>query len=243
MIAVPKKVAERFTKQTGKFQRILKNAKKSDVSEADTVTIVKDMLEGVFGFDKYADVTGEFPIKGTRCDLAIKLHDHVSFLIEVKAIGKELKQSHIRQATNYGANDGVPWIILTNGIDWIIYEITLNQKVETNKIYSFNFSELKPRNKDAQEKLFLISKEGIEKSAIQAFDKHAQVVNKYVIGAMLSTEPVLSLIRRNLRKVSPGLNVDKDEIKGILERDVIKGAILEDDDANRAKKMAKKASA
>jgi hypothetical protein len=44
--------------------------KDRDVSEADTVTIVKDLLAEVFGYDKYAELTGEFAIRGTYCDLA-----------------------------------------------------------------------------------------------------------------------------------------------------------------------------
>ena len=38
------------------FQPIIVAAKARDVGESDTVTIVKDMLADVFGYDKYAEV-------------------------------------------------------------------------------------------------------------------------------------------------------------------------------------------
>lgn len=38
---------------------IVEQQKSRDVSEADTVTIVKDLLSEVFGYDKYAELTGE----------------------------------------------------------------------------------------------------------------------------------------------------------------------------------------
>ena len=57
MASVPKKVAERLVAGLKCFQPILAAAKARDVGETDTVTIVKDMLADVFGYDKYAELT------------------------------------------------------------------------------------------------------------------------------------------------------------------------------------------
>ncbi len=119
MITVPKKVTERLSRQIGRFQKVLRSARGRDVNESDTVTIITDMLADVFGFDKYAEVTSEQAIRGTYCDLAVKLDDSVRYLIEVKAIGLTLKENHLRQAVNYGANHGITWVVLTNGITWV----------------------------------------------------------------------------------------------------------------------------
>ena len=105
---IPKTVDERITREVRNFQKILKKAKSRDVNESDTVTIVADMLANVFGFDKYTEITSEQAIRGTYCDLAIKTDGKVKYLIEVKAIGIDLKDSHLRQALNYGANEGIP---------------------------------------------------------------------------------------------------------------------------------------
>ena len=51
MVSVPKRVSDRLAKQVPSFQRVLKNAKDRDVNEADTMTIVTDMLSQVFGFN------------------------------------------------------------------------------------------------------------------------------------------------------------------------------------------------
>ena len=68
---VPKRVADRFVKTVGKFKQILSIAKDRDVNESDTVAIVKDMLSEIFGYDKYLEITSEFAIRGTFCDIAI----------------------------------------------------------------------------------------------------------------------------------------------------------------------------
>ena len=115
---VSKKTEEMLRTGVAKFQKVLLAAKTRDLNESDTVAIITDMLADIFGYDKYMEVTSELAIRGTYCDLAIKIDDKFQFLIECKAIGIDLKEAHIRQATAYGANKGIEWVILTNGIVW-----------------------------------------------------------------------------------------------------------------------------
>jgi len=39
-------------------------------------------------------------IRGAFCDLAVKLDGALAFLIEVKAVGLELKEQHVKQAVD-----------------------------------------------------------------------------------------------------------------------------------------------
>ena len=116
MASIPKKVAERLVSGLKRYQPILAAAKARDVGETDTVTIIKDMLADVFGYDKYSELTSEYAIRGTFCDLAVKLDGKLSTLIEVKAIGIDLKEQHVKQAVDYAANQGVDWVLLTRAI-------------------------------------------------------------------------------------------------------------------------------
>ncbi len=50
MATIPKKVHERLVAGLKRYQPILAAAKARDVGEADTVTIIKDMLADVFGY-------------------------------------------------------------------------------------------------------------------------------------------------------------------------------------------------
>ncbi|MEE9443684.1 MAG: restriction endonuclease subunit R [candidate division Zixibacteria bacterium] len=240
MIKIPKKVAERLNKEVGRFQKILKNAKDRDINESDTVTIVVDMLANVFGFDKYSDITSECAIQGTYCDLAIKLDGDIKYLIEVKAIGLDLKENHLRQAVNYGANKGIRWVVLTNGIDWEIYWLKFEGKVDYDQVCSFNFLELNAKRKEDQSKLFILCKKGIRSDAMEQYGKRVQSVNKYMIGALILTEPVINSIRLSLKKISPSIKVTNDEIENILSSDVLKRDIKEGEIASKAKSRVKK---
>jgi hypothetical protein len=46
---------------------------KRAVSEADTVTVINDMLSDVYGYDKYLHVTSQYAIRGTLVDLPLKV--------------------------------------------------------------------------------------------------------------------------------------------------------------------------
>lgn len=239
---IPKIVAERIIKETRKFQRILKKAKDRDVNESDTVTIVADMLADVFGFDKYAEITSEQAIRGTYCDLAIKLDGKIKYLIEVKAIGLDLKEDHLRQALNYGANEGIPWVVLTNGVMWQIHKIKFERPIDCEHVCTIDFLSLNPRNQEDQEKVFILCKKGIAADAIEEFHDRAQVVNRFMIGAVVLTEHVVNAIRKELRHIAPGLKVTNEEIERIIASELLKRDVVEGERFEDAKKRVRRAT-
>jgi len=246
MMNIPKKVIDRFIRFVPKFQKVIQAAKDRDVNESDTVSVLNDILGEVFGYDKYLEVTSEFSIRGTYCDLALKVDDKIQFLIEVKAIGIELKDNHIKQAVDYGANHGVPWVVLTNGIEWRIYRIRFEQPINFDSVCIFNFLTIDPRDERDQDGLFLISKEGLSKNSREDFYEKAQNVNRYVIGNLILAEPVISVIRRELRKLADGMKIEAEEIEKIVMNEVLKREIVEGEQAKasqiRVNKFYRKAS-
>jgi predicted type IV restriction endonuclease len=229
MAKVPAKVAERLIKTIPAYKKVLADAQGRDVNESDTVTIITDILSDVFGFDKYGEITREFVIQGTYCDLAIKIDEQVYYLIEVKAIGIDLKENHIRQAINYAAKSGIKWVVLTNGITWIIYRVLVDGKVASEEVCSFEFLELNPKKEEDQEAVFMLCRRGLDKDLIEQFYEYRQSVNKYMLSAVLKSEPVLNSIRRELKKIKDGLRVELDEIENILWNEVIKREVAENE--------------
>lgn len=240
MVAIPKKVQERFVSFIPKYQKILQNARDRDINESDTVLIVADILAEVFGFDKFTEITSEQAIRGTFCDLAVKQGGSIKYLIEVKAIGLDLKENHLRQAVNYGSTEGIPWVVLTNGMDWEVYRVTLDQKVNYDRVCGFRFGEIAPRKQEDHEKLYLLCKEGIEKDAIEEYYSHVESINRFMIGAIVATDPVIDLLRRELRRVSPGTKVSREEVEKILLSEVLKRDVVEGESAEAAKRRVKK---
>lgn len=244
MYKIPNVVINRLNKQIPIFKRIFVDAQNRDVNESDTVTIITDMLQDVFGFDKYTEITREFAIQGTYCDLAVKINDAVQYLIEVKAIGISLKENHIRQAVNYAAKHGVSWVVLTNGIDWQLYKVSVEGKVTSEIISSFSLLDINVKSQSDLNLLFMLCRRGTDKNLIQEYYEYRQSINKQMITAVIASDPVISVVRRELKKIKNGLKVKDDEIRAILLDQIVKRELIESDELKKSmltvKKLAKK---
>lgn len=240
MANIPIKVQTRLTCGLKKFQNILKVAKAKDINESDTVIIIMDILAEIFGYDKYSEITSEYAIKKTYCDLAIKIDDKLKFLLEIKAIGLDLKTDHIKQVVDYGSNQGVDWVILTNGINWKVFKILFEKPVSNELVYEFDILGLNPKKPADIDLLYYVSKESLGKSALEDFLVQKQTLSKFFIGQILITEPILDSIKKTLKKIAPDVKVSSDEIKDVLTLDVIKREVFEDEKANEAKKKISK---
>lgn len=237
----PRKFIDRVSSRLKQFQSIAATQRTRDVSEADTVTVVKDILAEVFGYDKYSELTSEHQIKGTFCDLAVKLDGKVRFLIEVKSAGLDLKDSHITQALNYGANQGIEWVVLTNAVDWRVYRVIFGQPVSHEEVTAFNFTTVSANKEDDLEALFILAREGIASDAINDFHQRVMLLNRFTIAQVIKSDAVVQTIRREMRRIFPDIKVETDLIAQILENDVLKREVIDGDRAKDAANRVKKA--
>lgn len=212
------------------------------MNESDTVIIVTDLLSDLFGFDKYSEVTSEHAIRGTFCDLAVAVEGKTCFLLETKAIGIELKDSHVKQAIDYAANKGIDWVVLTNGAIWRIYRVLFAKPIDQELVAEFDFLSLDHKNDEHVWLLYLLTREGIGKQALGGFHEQRQALSRFCVAATILSEPVLTMIRRELKRLSPDVSIDQEQIRDVLTREVIKREILEGEKADEAKRKISKAS-
>ena len=237
---VSKRFVDRARTNLRKYQRAFEAAKSRDVGESDTCVIISDFLADVLGYDKYSEVTTEFAIRSTFCDLAIKTNGRLQFLIEVKSVGTDLKDNHMRQATDYAANQGVDWVLLTNGAQWRAYKLKFEKPIQAEEVFSIDL--LNPETKTAAllERLYLISKEGGGGSAMDTYHQQQEAKSRYVIGQLLLSDSALTAIRRELRRVFPAVKTTNLELAGILRAEVIKREVLDGERAVAAERAVRK---
>ena len=240
MLKIPKKVADRLISNLKTYQAVASSHKSKDVSEADTVTLIKDILSYCFGYDKYQELTSEQQIRGTFCDLAVKIEGKIRYLIEVKAAGVNLNDSHLRQALSYGVNHGIEWIVLTNAIEWRLYRVKFSQPIDYEEISSFNFVEVSAKNDEDLKKIFLLCREGIGSDAMSAYHQHTQILNRYTVAQVILTEPVIAIVRRELRKLFPESKIDQQQILDILNNDVLKREVIEGEKAKESQQKIRR---
>lgn len=238
---VPVKVAARISEGLKRFQPIVESAKIRDVNESDTVVIITGILSEVLGYDKYTEITTEHAIRGTYCDLAITVDGKMRLLIEAKAVGIELKENHVKQAVDYAANKGLDWVILTNAHIWKVYKIHFVKPIMHELVASINILQLNHKNADHIELIYLLSKEGIVKSSLEDFHIQRQATNRFLIGNLLLSDGVLNSIKKELKLIYPDIKVQLDDIKNVLNHEVIKRELLDGEEANEARKKITKA--
>ena len=88
----------------------------------------------------------------------------------------------------------------------------------------------------------LFSKESWAKSALNDYYDQKQALSRFSIGAVLLTDPVLTIVKRELKHVSPDVKIDIDQIRDVLKQEVLKREVVEDDKAKEAQKKIAKAA-
>ncbi len=240
MMPIPKKVQDRFQQRLKQFQTILKSAQDRDVNESDTVTIIVDVLAEMFGYDKYSEITKEQAVRQTFCDLAIRLNGKMTLLLEVKAIGLQLKDNHVSQAINYCANCGTEWVILTNGVMWRFYRVIFGQPINQELVFELNLLEANPKNENHLDQFFCIAKEGHCKLAVVDYHTQKEAASRFNLAALLLAEPMLKALRKELKSLNPDVRIELEDIKTVLMNEVLKRDCVEGEKAEEARKMVAK---
>lgn len=239
-MAISKRFLDRARPALRKYQKILEAAQARDVNESDTALIVSDILTDVLGYDKYSEITTEFAIRSTFCDLAVKRDGRVRYLIEVKSIGTNLRENHLSQAIAYGVRAGVEWVLLTNGSEWQAHRLRFEQPVEADHVFTIDLIDPDAKPAALLDTLFLLSKEAGE-SQIDRYWLQKEATSRYMIAQVLLSDAGLACIRRELRGLFKGLKVTDAELTAVLTSEVFKRDVLDGEKATAAQKTVRRA--
>ena len=229
MTTINQQTKNRLVEGVQKFQPILRKACLSNKNESDTVTIVADILCEVFGYDKYENITSELVIKRTFCDLAIKLDEQIRLLIECKAVSVHLREEHVFQATNYAANAGVDWVVLTNGINWKIYRMIFEKPVKHVMVYDFDFCKLDAEKSQDIALLYSLCLEEFTETGNASLERmfsQRVTVDQYIIGQVMLNDWMVKTIRGSVLRHFPSVNLTDDEIKHIMQNQIFRQEIV-----------------
>jgi predicted type IV restriction endonuclease len=237
---IPTRVNSRLIEGLKRFQPIIESAKTRDINESDTVVLMTGILSDLLGYDKYTDITTELAIRGTFCDLALKIDGKLQFLLEAKAIGTELKETHIKQAVDYAANKGLEWVILSNAVSWKVFRVVFSKPINHILVIEINLLTLSHKNAEDIEALYLLAKEAISKSLLDEFFSQKQATNRFIIGNLVYSDAIINSLRKELKVIYPDIKVHAEEIKNVLLKEILKREILEGEESEDAKKKIAK---
>jgi hypothetical protein len=125
----------------------------------------------------------------------------------------------------YAVNEGVEWMLLTNGQEWRAYHLTGGLPVEIDLALEVNLlGEGSPAQKAQQ--LFYLSRESFKRRQIDELWKATRAKSPKSLAHVLTAETVTTAIARELRRQT-GQRVAPDEVVSLLRANVIRPECLE----------------
>ena len=178
-------------------RKYLKNAP-AELDESGTRLMVNHFLIEVLGFAPIEEVKTEYMIRGTYADYVIQLKGKRHFLVEVKALGFNLADKHLRQAVNYGANEGIDWALLTNGRQFDFYRIIFGKPIDSKRVLSIDLSDTS-KLKDNVEGLQFLHKSAIENKGLDTLWNRCTALDPVQIAGLLLNKTVVNFVKRSLK--------------------------------------------
>ena len=123
-------------------------------------------------------------------------------------------------------------------------DFTRRPKIDTpgqELVFETDLLSLNSKSKMHVDQLFLLAKEGHHKSVLDEYHAQRQATSRFLLGALLISEPILETVRRELRRLTPGVKIDLDEIKASLLSEVLKREVCEGDKFDEARRKISRA--
>jgi hypothetical protein len=195
-----------------------------DANEGDTRLLVTDFLCDGLGYDKYEDLTTEYQVRGEFADYGVRIAKQLVAFIEVKRCTTKLGAKHLRQVEMYAVNEGVEWMILTNGQVWQVWHLTAGLPVVLDLALEADLlGEGGPAQK--ADTLFYLSKEAFRRHVIDDLWKVKAATSAKSLAAIITGPTVIDQIRKELRRQT-GHQIEAKELRELVLSGVIRADAL-----------------
>src|SRR3990172_9576949 len=193
---------------TVKYRKLINNLKEyhkkfllrniNDLDESGTRLMINTLLTDVLGYTSIEEVKTEYMIKGTYADYVVQLKGVRHFLVEVKSLSLDLSEKHLRQAINYGANEGIEWALLTNGKQFDFYRILFNKPIESKKVFSVDLAD-KSNLKNSAEYFQYLHKDSVSKKGLEHYWNRCVALDPITIANILIDGKIINYVKKSLK--------------------------------------------
>ena len=209
-----------------RFSKPLADLVARDANEGDTRLVVTDFLCEALGFDKFADLTTEFQVRGEFVDYGLRIDKQLVAFIEVKRAAQQLNARHLRQVETYAVKEGLEWVLLTNGHVWQAYHVSSGTGQQTATSLDFEVDILGDESTAAKiGKLFQLHRSALKHSTISELWKHRSATSPAALAKTLLSDAMLDALRKETRRES-GYNAELADLATVLRSGVIRPELL-----------------
>ncbi len=186
----------------------------ADLDESGTRLMINDFLTDILGYQSLEEIKTEYMIRGTYADYVVQTKGTRHFLVEVKALSFNLSDKHLRQAVNYGANEGIEWALLTNGRSFELYRIIFEKPIDYKKVMEFDLGDAASLKKIVDDLQFLHKDAVNKKSLDELWNKHS-ALDPHTLAGILYLDPIFNSIKRELKRKFK-CKFDDDDVRDAL---------------------------
>jgi hypothetical protein len=187
----------------------------SDLDESGTRIMINTFLTTILGFQELEEIKTEFMIKGTYADYVVQIGGKRHFLVEVKAFSIDLSDKHLRQAVNYGANEGIEWAVLTNGRHFQFYKIIFDKPISEKLVFEIDFTSEDYDAKEALQLLTYFHRDAVLKNSFDSLWARYAALEPVGLAALLFSPHVVNFLKKEL-KGKYDTKFEDEEILGAL---------------------------
>jgi hypothetical protein len=108
-------------------------------------------------------------------------------------------------------------------------------------VFEADLSTLNLRDEDATECIATLSREGFTQSSMDALVQQKLATNKFTVAAILLSESVVLMARRELRRLYPAVRIDEDVLRSVIENEALKREVVDGEGAKTAQEEIKRA--
>ncbi|MEN6519914.1 MAG: type I restriction enzyme HsdR N-terminal domain-containing protein [Armatimonadota bacterium] len=216
---------EKLKASIKRFNKALVDLKDRDANEADTRLFVTDVLCDALGLDKYTELCTEYRVKGEYVDYGIRLENDMIAFVEVKRINTKLGTKHLRQVQNYAVNEGVEWIILTNGAQWQVYHLSGGLPLITDLAIEIDLLGDIPMGQKVNT-MFYLTRDALKRGKLMDLWQEKRVTAPNSLARILLSDSIVIAVRKELKKAT-GYNIDPTEIVRLVKETCLKPECFE----------------
>ncbi len=216
----------KFTQSIKEYKKKFLDKPLGELDESGTRLLINHFLTEMLGYETLSEVKTEYMIKGTYADYVIQIGGKRHFLVEVKALSLSLSSNHLRQSINYGANEGIDFVLLTNGKVFELYKVLFEKPISHELIFTINLADL-TNIKVIADQLQYLHKDSVLKKGLEVlWDRHSALSPKN-LSKLLFSDEVVKFLQKELKK-KHNIKFDDINIENAVKRIAMESVIIED---------------
>ena len=192
----------------------------AEIDESATRIMINSFLCEVLGYEELVDIKTEYRIRDTYADYVVQTARKKNFIVEVKAMQLDLNQRHIRQSMEYAVNEGIDWVLLTNGRQVQVYKVVFAKPVRHELFFDFDLADLKQITK-AGESLAYLSKKSIMRDELNQLWRRQAEISPERLARVIMQETFIKTLRREMKKLTK-LHYTEEELQTALRKLIAK---------------------